>query len=80
MMYDHYGPMSAGDWLFGSIMMLVWLLFLGLIIVFVARAFRSSNDSQWHSHSPDPLDTIKNRYAKGEITKEQYEQLKKDLK
>jgi hypothetical protein len=33
-----------------------------------------------HSKSvANPLDTMKNRYASGEITKEQYEKLKKDL-
>jgi uncharacterized membrane protein len=33
----------------------------------------------WHGHEPDALEIAKRRYARGEITKEQFEQLKKDL-
>lgn len=76
----YYGPMSSGDWGFSLIMMLVWFLFIIAIIVFAAKMFRSNIEDRRRTSSPEPLETLKNRYAKGEITKEQYEQIKKDLR
>jgi uncharacterized membrane protein len=32
-----------------------------------------------HGYYEDPLEILKHRYAKGEITREQYEEMKKDL-
>lgn len=78
--YSHYGPMSSSDWAFGLVMMLVWFLFIIAIIIFAARMFRITTDDHRRLNSRDPLDTIKDRYAKGDITKEQYEQLKNDLR
>ena len=75
----HYGPMMNGnDWGWGIFMMFFWLVFLVVVAVVVVRLLRSHEAS--HSHKTSPLDIAKERYAKGEITKEQFEQLKKDLK
>ena len=57
-----------------------WMLIFGggliaLIVCGVSRLTRQNGSVTRNS----PLDTVKERYAKGEITKEQYEQYKKDL-
>lgn len=76
-MYD-YGPMmNGGDWGWGLFMMLMWLVFFIVIAVVVVRLLKGHEIGT--SHKTDPVDIAKERYAKGEITKEQFEQLKKDL-
>jgi len=64
---------------FGGIWM--WLIFLALAVflvyIFVGQS-RKSGDS---GRSPEetPLDILKKRYAKGEITKEEFENMKKNI-
>lgn len=75
-----YGPMEGNDWGFG-IFSLLWLLFIGFVIYAFIRWIRHSEVGHKDSYTPtNPLDIARERYAKGEITKEQFEQLKKDLK
>jgi putative membrane protein len=67
---------GMGWWMvFGVVLM---ILFWGGLISFFIWGLRrltrhGSNDKG------DPLDTAKQRYARGDITKQQYEQIKKDL-
>ncbi|MFQ5684809.1 MAG: SHOCT domain-containing protein [Candidatus Binatia bacterium] len=73
----HYGMMGGGWGIF--FMVLFMALFWGLIIagiVFLVRFISPSSDGQ---SSPKALETLKNRYAKGEITKEQFESMKRDI-
>lgn len=72
--HDH--GMMGGNWFFGPIMM---LLFIGLIvgaIVLTARflGFDTSNRS-----SSNSLDILKERFAKGEIDKDEFEERKRIL-
>lgn len=53
------------------------IFFWGLIIYGVFYVFRGTSTS--HKHQ-DYTDILKERYAKGEITKEEFESMKKDLK
>lgn len=80
-MINHYN----WGWNFG--VTIFWLLFLIFIIVVI---FRSLRRHAWdehmhhdHPHAPvektDPLDIAKARYAKGDITKDEFDQIKKDL-
>lgn len=56
-----------------TLLLLILPLFVVLIAVLLGvRVFRGG-------HSPTPHDVIKMRYAKGEITKEQYEEMRKEL-
>jgi len=59
-------------------MFLIPFLFLVLLVAGVYYAFRSvpSPSTQERGRA---LEIAKERYAKGEITREQYEQLRKDL-
>jgi putative membrane protein len=62
--------------LFGGIFMLVfWGGLIALIVWGIIRLTKRSDSTPTHS----PLDIAKERYAKGEINKEEFEQIKKDL-
>jgi putative membrane protein len=54
-----------------------WGGIIALIVWAVTRLTRRNNQSDGGKTSP--LDIARERYARGEITKEQFEQLKKDL-
>lgn len=69
---------SGGFWIFPFLMMLVMLV----ACVFMATRMRGvcwPADFQNRTKDEAPLDIAKRRYASGEITKEQFEALKKDL-
>ncbi len=81
-MWQEYGHM--GDWGWGVGFGLGWIfpiLFWVLIIWLVITLVRSRGDVTGGSQhkNDDALDILRKRYASGEITKEQFEQMKKDL-
>ncbi len=61
---------------FGGWIIIIWLVIIGLIVWGVI-AFSRRGDSTYRKR--DPLDIAKERYARGEITKEEFEQIKRDL-
>ena len=72
MMYDWgYG---GGIWS-GLLMLLFWVLLIGGIVVAVRYMTAGGRLEQGEK----PMDILKARYAKGEVTKTEFEQLKKDL-
>jgi putative membrane protein len=75
MMWWHYGGWGMG------LMMLLGLIFWGGVIALIVWAITRMTRRETHSGGgqPGPLDIARERYARGEITKEQFEQLKKDL-
>jgi putative membrane protein len=75
------GPYGGGhmmDFGFGGIFM--WLIFLALagFIVYIVMQSRKSGESGGLP-SETPLDILKKRYARGDITKKEFESLKKDI-
>ena len=71
---------------FGMIigMIFIWLFFIAVItaiIIFIVSAAKRSayRHDYWHKMGDKPLEILKERYAKGEITKEQFENMKKDI-
>ena len=58
---------------------LLTLLFLAGIIILVVWLARKPSEGGGTAAKSNPLDIAKERYAKGEISKEEFEQIKKDL-
>jgi putative membrane protein len=79
--YGRFGNMMGGfgGWLF----LLFGLLVLAGIVLLVVWAVRAAGGSAMHQPPARPVDEAcaiaKVRYAKGEITKEQYEEICKTL-
>jgi putative membrane protein len=78
-----YGPgmMWGGGWygvLFGPLFMILLLVGVVVLVGFMSRWFGSS----WHAPpSPrTPLDILKERYARGEIDKEEFEERRRVLR
>ena len=79
--YDFWGmhPMWGmwGAWGFG--MMLMMLVFWGLIIVGLVLGIRWLVGQGRESQSNTAMDILRQRYARGEIDKEEFEARKRDL-
>jgi putative membrane protein len=81
MWHNGYGwGMGGGYWLFG---VFFWAFGIAAVVALIVMLIRRSTGMGfhrgWYGHEPDALEIAKRRYARGEITKEQFEQLKKDL-
>ena len=68
---------GMGWWMiFGGLwMLLFWGGFIALIVWGILKLSRRNGPTPKHG----PLDIARERHAKGDISKEQFEQLKKDL-
>jgi putative membrane protein len=84
--YDdwHMGPGMMGGWgmgWFGAIFMIVfWILILvGLVLVIKWLIQSTGRSKAGEPTGHRALDILKERYARGEIDKSQYESMKRDL-
>jgi putative membrane protein len=75
--YFWWGPM----WFFPMAMPIVMVLVLVLCLYFMfgRGGVRPPGDGSSGRNGDTALDILKKRYARGEITKEEYEQIKKDI-
>jgi putative membrane protein len=75
------GGFGFGGMLLGGLLMLAfWVLVIGGAIWLVVTLARGSQSTPGtHTAGQTPLDILKARYAKGEVTKEQFEEMKRDL-
>jgi putative membrane protein len=78
--------MMGGGILAGFVLLIVFVLVvigivLGVIWIVRQNAGFSMNKSSYSQHASqnDALDILKRRYASGEITKDQFEEMKKDI-
>jgi len=62
----------------GMLMWLVLIILAGVIIYFVFSQSKKSGNSI-DSTRESPMDILKKRYAKGEISKEEFDRLKSEI-
>lgn len=73
-----YGMMGGGYWgLFGWLFMILFWAAIILLIIWLYRQIRGPAPA---AAGETALDILKKRYASGEITKDQYDEMKKELK
>jgi putative membrane protein len=81
------GPGMMGEWgmmgWFGGIFMIIfWILIIvGLVflIKWLVQSTRGHSSPGWTGSSSTALDILKERYARGEIDKQEFEEKKRDL-
>jgi putative membrane protein len=76
----HYNNWLCGSGAFfhGPFGLILTLLFWGLVIYLVVKVFQAISRSARGS-SPSDLDILKKRYAKGEISEEEFKRIKAEL-
>lgn len=74
------GMMAGYGWMW--LIPVFWIVLLGLIIWAIVAAVRSSHESKGSdsSKTDSALELLKKRYARGEISKEEYEEKKEEVK
>ena len=66
------------NWIHAILTLLIVLIIAG-VAIYLIRAF-AQNNANMQTEVRDPLDYARERYAKGEITKEELVDIKKELK
>jgi putative membrane protein len=75
--YDALGKLRLGMGLGWIYMIIFWGVVITAVVYLVKFFERKTDTDVWHE---TPLDELKRRYAKGEITREEFEGIKHDLK
>jgi putative membrane protein len=80
-MMDGYGYGGLGLWggLIGLILNFAIIVAIIWLIVWAVRRFSSQSRSNQTAGAQSPRDILQVRYARGEITRDQYQQMLKDL-
>ena len=71
------GPGTMHPWFGGGYFMWILLIVLAAVVIYLVLQPRKGGGPV--SSAETPMDILKKRYAAGEITKEQFEDMKKDL-
>jgi len=75
---DRWGSMMHYGFGYGGMFMwIIFVLVVGLLVYFILQAQKAKGGRL--PENEHPLDILKRRYAKGEITKEVYEGMRRDL-
>ncbi|MCV2866557.1 SHOCT domain-containing protein [Albidovulum sediminicola] len=80
--YGHYGMMNWGGWVFGPIMMVIFFALLVGAVVLIARLLGAGQFHVTGAHHPGgdrSLAILRERFAKGEMTAEEFAAARKTL-
>ncbi len=72
-----YGPYGGGPWMFFHFFF--WFLLLIGVILLIVWIIRRTGRYEPERREETALDILKKRYARGEISKEDFERMKNDL-
>ena len=70
---------GGGGLMHGPVGMIVMVLFWALIIALVVKIFQHFFSSKTSDRQSSALEIIKERYASGEISKPEFDQMKRDI-
>ncbi len=69
-----WGPMGLGGPFMMIFAWLFWIAIIALVVGLIAKSRRP-----FRKADQQPIEILKQRYAKGEISKEDFERMKKDI-
>lgn len=72
-----YGPYGGGTWMF--LHFFFWILVIIGILLFLLWVFRQTGRQDRDRGEESALEILKKRYARGEISREEYERMRKDI-
>lgn len=73
------GMMDGGMGLWMAVAMVSWLLLLAGVVVLIVWAFQRFRPGSGQRAEESALEILKKRYARGEISREEYEEKKRDI-
>ena len=79
MMWYGNGGMGSLMVLGGILMLLFWVGIIGLVVWGVATLTKHYSPGSGSTEKRDAMAIAKERYARGDISKEQFDQIKRDL-
>ena len=74
-----YGDGMMGYGLFGGLFSLLWFVLMVVIVVAIVRWVAGGRHRHWMYNEKTAIDVLKERYAKGEIDKKEFEEKRRDL-
>ena len=74
----YYGGMGGFGFLGFLFMILWWAFIIALVIAAIKWLTRGSRGSR-STGEKSPMEILKERYARGEITKDEYQEIRKEL-